>query len=81
MTMKINDIKKHLERGDLKEVEEYFKNIGESVSYKHISAVLNGRRKNTKILSALIAKAEKNITEKEQLKERTDSLKQRSKKL
>ncbi len=81
MILKISEIKKHLERGDLKEVEKQLNNIGESVSYQHISAVLNGRRKNSKILSALIAKAESNIAEKEQLKLRANNLKVRSKKL
>jgi predicted nucleotidyltransferase len=81
MALKINEIKKHLKKGDLKAVEEHLNNIGESVSYQHISAVLNGRRKNSKILSALLAKAESNIEEEEQLQDRVEDLNNRSKNL
>ena len=81
MAVKINEVKKHLEQGDLLEVQTALENMGKSVSYKHISAVLNGRKKTPYVIAALIAKAESNIAEKEQLKLRANNLKARSKKL
>lgn len=81
MALKINEVKKHLEQGDLLEVQSTLEKMGKSVSYKHISAVLNGRKKTPSVIAALIAKAESNIAEKEQLKEQVDSLKKRSKNL
>lgn len=81
MSLKINEIKKHLERGDLLKAQDVLKNMNINVSYKHISAVLNNRRQNSQILSVLIQIAENNISQKEQLIVRAKSLKSRSKKL
>lgn len=63
------DIKKHLNRGDLKRIA---KEMG--VSFSTISQVLRGERNNLKILEAIIEKAEQNKAEKEMLLIRTQKL-------
>lgn len=64
-----NEIKKHLKRGDLKEVAEQH-----NFKYSLVVAVLNGHRRNTKVLDALISKAEKNKEEEQKLIKRTKNL-------
>ena len=74
MFLNLSEIKKHLKKGNLKEIEIELGKDGKVFSYDTISAVLNGRRNNTVILQALIAKAEKNKEESDLLLERTKNL-------
>jgi len=62
-------IKKYLKRGDLKAIATKL-----SVSYALVLAVASGRRKNTKVLEAIIAKAEQNRLNDEELANRIKSL-------
>lgn len=70
MSVKINEIKKHLKRGDLKKIAE-----DNGFTYSLVIAVFNDHRKNTKVLEAIISKAEQNKLEEEQLISRTKKLK------
>ncbi len=77
MSLKLKEIKKHLSKGDLKEIEMELKKANPGVrgfSYPTISAVMRGERKSTKVLEALIARAEKNKEESDLLASRTKKL-------
>ena len=69
MSVNINEIKKHLNRGDLKKIakEHNFK-------YSLVVAVLSGYRRNNKVLEAIISKAEQNKQKEEELISRTKNL-------
>jgi len=63
------EIKKYLRKGDLKSISEEL-----SVSYALVIAVASGRRKNSRVLEAIITKAEQNRLHDEELTNRIKSL-------
>ncbi|NMD01483.1 MAG: hypothetical protein GYA62_17415 [Bacteroidales bacterium] len=67
--LNINEVKKHLKRGDLKEIAKQH-----GFKYSLVVAVLNGYRRNTKVLEALITRAEQNKHKEDELISRTKNL-------
>jgi len=78
MLLNLNEIKNNLSKGDLQdiaiELKEMYPNK-KGFSYSNICAVLQGKRKNKKILNALLQKAESNKMELIQFENRTKNLK------
>lgn len=69
MSVNISEIKKHLKRGDLKKVATQH-----NFKYSLVVAVMRGHRRNTKVLDAIISKAEQNKQEEQELISRTKNL-------